>query len=109
MDSAAIMSAFGLYELYVSSLANFDLQVLIPAAVGLAVGALVISMVMNLLIKKSLYRNILCDFRSVPCHYPHCSHGGKLYRYHIAHGADGGVLCLGRYAGVLVFWRYKRE
>lgn len=53
VDSAAIMSAFGLYELYVSSLANFDLQVLIPAAVGLAAGALVISMVMNLLIKKA--------------------------------------------------------
>lgn len=52
VDSAAIMSAFGLYELYVSSLADFDLQVLLPAAGGLAVGALVISTVMNLLIKK---------------------------------------------------------
>ena len=51
VDSAAIMSAFGLYELYVSSLANLNLQVLIPAAGGLAVGALMISMVMNLLIK----------------------------------------------------------
>ena len=53
VDSAAIMSAFGLYELYVSSLANFDLRILIPAAGGLAVGALVISMVMNLLIRKA--------------------------------------------------------
>lgn len=52
VDSAAIMSAFGLYELYVHSLAEFDLQVLLPAAVGLAVGALVISMLMNLLIKR---------------------------------------------------------
>ena len=51
VDSAAIMSAFGLYELYVSSLADFNLQILIPAAGGLAVGALVISMLMNLLIK----------------------------------------------------------
>ena len=51
VDSAAIMSAFGLYELYVQSLADFNLQILIPAAGGLAVGALVISMLMNLLIK----------------------------------------------------------
>jgi len=53
VDSAAIMSAFGLYELYVSSLADFNLQILIPAAGGLIVGALVISFVMNLLIKKA--------------------------------------------------------
>ena len=53
VDSAAIMSAFGLYELYVSSLADFNLQILIPAAGGLLVGALVISFVMNLLIKKA--------------------------------------------------------
>ncbi len=51
VDSAAIMSAFGLYELYVRSLADFNLRILIPAAGGLAVGALVISMIMNLLIK----------------------------------------------------------
>lgn len=51
VDSAAIMSAFGLYELYVSSLADFNLQILIPALGGLIIGALVISMVMNLLIK----------------------------------------------------------
>lgn len=51
VDSAAIMSAFGLYELYVQSLADFNLQILIPAAGGLAVGAFVISMLMNLLIK----------------------------------------------------------
>lgn len=51
VDSAAIMSAFGLYELYVHSLADFNLQILIPAAGGLAVGALLISTLMNLLIK----------------------------------------------------------
>ncbi len=53
VDSAAIMSAFGLYELYVHSLADFNLQILIPAAGGLIVGALVISFVMNLLIEKA--------------------------------------------------------
>lgn len=53
VDSAAIMSAFGLYELYVRSLAEFNLQILIPAAGGLAVGAFVISMIMNLLIKRA--------------------------------------------------------
>ena len=53
VDSAAILSAFGLYELYVKSLADFNLQILIPAIVGLVVGALVISAVMNLLIRKA--------------------------------------------------------
>lgn len=53
VDSAAILSALGLYKLYVSSLANFNLQVLLPAAVGLGVGALVISAVMNFLIQKA--------------------------------------------------------
>lgn len=51
VDSAAILSSLGMYELWVSSLSNFDLAVLIPAAVGLCVGVLVISFVMNLLIK----------------------------------------------------------
>lgn len=53
VDSAAIMSAFGLYELYVRSLAEFNVQILLPAAGGLIVGALVISFVMNLLIQKA--------------------------------------------------------
>lgn len=53
VDSAAIMSAFGLYEQWVSALADFNLQVLLPALVGLAIGALVISTLMNLLIKKA--------------------------------------------------------
>lgn len=53
VDSAAILSALGLYELWVSSLANFDLRVLIPAVVGVAVGALALSALMNLLIKKA--------------------------------------------------------
>jgi len=51
VDSAAILSSLGLYELYVSSLANFNLQVLIPAGFGLGIGALLISCVMNKLIK----------------------------------------------------------
>lgn len=53
VDSAVILSALGLYELYVSALADFNLRILIPAALGVAVGALVISAGMNLLIKKA--------------------------------------------------------
>lgn len=52
VDSAVILSALGLYELYVSSLADFNLSILIPAAVGLGGGALLISFFMNWLIKK---------------------------------------------------------
>ncbi len=52
VDSAVILSALGLYELYVGSLADFNLSILIPAGFGLAGGALLISCVMNTLIKK---------------------------------------------------------
>ena len=52
VDSAVILSSLGLYELYVGSLADFNLQVLIPAGVGLIIGALVISFLINKLIKR---------------------------------------------------------
>lgn len=52
VDSAAILSAFGLYEIYVSSIANMDFGILIPAAFGLILGALIISFVINKLIDK---------------------------------------------------------
>lgn len=52
VDSAVILSSLGLYELYVSSLANFDLVVLIPAGIGLVIGALIISFIINKLINK---------------------------------------------------------
>ncbi len=52
VDSAVILSSLGLYELYVSSIANFDLAVLIPAGFGLVFGALLISFIINKLIQK---------------------------------------------------------
>ncbi len=52
VDSAVILSALGLYELYVGSLAELNLAVLIPALGGLVVGAVLISAVMNFLIKR---------------------------------------------------------
>lgn len=52
VDSAVILSSLGLYELYVGSLAKFNLMVLIPAGFGLALGALAISFIMSKLIKK---------------------------------------------------------
>lgn len=52
VDSAVILSSLGLYEIYVSSLADFNLEVLIPAGFGLIFGALIISVVVNTLIKK---------------------------------------------------------
>lgn len=52
VDSAVILSYLGLYELYVSSIADFNLSVLIPAGFGLAIGVLVISFIINKLIKR---------------------------------------------------------
>ncbi|MBQ9988837.1 MAG: DUF368 domain-containing protein [Clostridia bacterium] len=52
VDSAVILSALGLYELYVSSLANLNMPILLPAAAGLVIGAITVSIFMNMLIKR---------------------------------------------------------
>lgn len=84
VDSAVILSALGLYELYVSALADFNLQILIPAAFGVAIGALVISAVMNLLIKKAytvtfsvifgLFLSIIPNMLNEKCAIPTVGH-----------------------------------
>lgn len=53
IDSAVILSALGMYRLYVSSLADMNIQILIPAAMGLLAGVVVISVIMNWLLKKA--------------------------------------------------------
>ncbi len=52
IDSAAILSALGLYKLWVESLAELDFEVLLPAAIGLCIGVLVVSFIINKLISK---------------------------------------------------------
>lgn len=52
VDPAVLLSTLGLYEVYVSSLANVDMQVLLPMLVGLAGGAVAISLMMSLLFKR---------------------------------------------------------
>lgn len=52
LDSASTLSSLGLYEAFVSSLAHFDLTVLIPAGIGLGVGVLCFSYFMNRLLKR---------------------------------------------------------
>ncbi len=52
VDSAAILSSLGLYELWVSSVADLDLAVLIPAALGLVIGVLAFTFLINALIGK---------------------------------------------------------
>lgn len=52
VDSAVILSSLGLYELYVSSIANLNFNILIPAGFGLVIGALIISFLINKLIKR---------------------------------------------------------
>lgn len=52
VDSAVILSSLGLYELYVSSLADLNMTILIPAGVGLVVGIFGISFIMKIFINK---------------------------------------------------------
>jgi Predicted membrane protein len=51
VDSATILSTLGLYEVYLSAVDSFDLSILIPAGIGLGFGALVISYLINKLLK----------------------------------------------------------
>ncbi len=52
VDSFAILTSFGLYNLWLNSIDAFDFSVLLPAAIGLAVGGVVISLVFNKLLAK---------------------------------------------------------
>ncbi len=52
VDSAAVLSALGLYELWLRSLAALDFGVLIPAAGGVVVGVVCVSFLINKLIQK---------------------------------------------------------
>ena len=52
VDPAVFLSTLGLYETYVSALANVDLTILLPMVGGLAVGAVAISFTMSLLFRK---------------------------------------------------------
>lgn len=51
IDSAVILSSLGLYEIYVSSIANLNFSILLPAGIGLMIGAIFISFIINKLIK----------------------------------------------------------
>lgn len=52
VDPAVLLSTLGYYEAYVHALANFDLQVLLPMLIGLAIGAVGISFAMSVLFRK---------------------------------------------------------
>ena len=52
VDPAVFLSTLGLYEMYVSALANVDLTILLPMVGGLAVGAVAISFTMSLLFNR---------------------------------------------------------
>ncbi len=51
VDSAAILSALGLYDLWVHALATLNFDILLPALVGAAGGVLLVSALMDRLIK----------------------------------------------------------
>lgn len=52
VDPAVLLSSLGIYEVYVRSLANFDLTVLLPMVPGLAAGAIGISLGMSFLLRR---------------------------------------------------------
>ncbi len=62
VDSAAILSALGLYVMWVEALATLNFTVLIPAACGLGVGLLLFSALMHVLIARFYTATFACIF-----------------------------------------------
>ncbi len=52
VDSAAILTALGLYEVHVKAISSFNFDILIPEVIGLGFGVVVISIVINWLMAK---------------------------------------------------------
>ena len=52
IDPAVLLSTLGLYEAYVTALANLDISILLPMVSGLAIGGIGISFGMSILFKK---------------------------------------------------------
>lgn len=52
LDPAVTLSSLGYYEVYVKSLADFDISVLFPMLIGLSLGAVVISFIMSTLFNR---------------------------------------------------------
>ncbi len=52
VDSFAILNTFGLYKLWLTSVGNLDFRVLLPAALGVAIGGVCISLIFNKLFSK---------------------------------------------------------
>ena len=52
IDPAVLLSTLGLYEAYVSALANLNMDVLAPMVIGLAGGAILISLLMSKLFQR---------------------------------------------------------
>ena len=52
VDSAAILSSFGLYNLWLSALETLNFAVLLPAAIGFIIGAILISILFSRLLSR---------------------------------------------------------
>lgn len=52
VDPAVFLSSLGLYELYLSALADFRLDILLPMAIGLVLGGVAVSFLMTRLFKR---------------------------------------------------------
>jgi len=52
ISGAVVLSAIGLYETFVNSVANMTFSILIPAGIGAVTGALILALSMNILLKK---------------------------------------------------------
>jgi putative membrane protein len=50
IDAAVILSSFGLYDIYISSLSNLDFSVLMPMAIGVIAGAFTVSFIISKLL-----------------------------------------------------------
>ncbi len=86
VDSFAVLSTFGLYELWLNSINGFDFSVLLPAALGLLIGGVFISLLFNLLLSKiytatysvifGLFISVILNFVIKECPLPNFNTAG---------------------------------
>lgn len=52
IDSSVMLSSLGLFEIYIKAIKNLEFAILLPALIGVGIGVLIFSAIINYLIKK---------------------------------------------------------
>jgi len=95
VDPAVLLSTLGVYEVYIRSLANFDLSVLLPMVAGLAMGGIFISLTMSKLFKRFYTATFSVIFGLFLSMIPNMLNEKCVLRFDIGSAISVGLLVIG--------------